>query len=237
MFGMNKNNDKNKNTPKKTTVSTAQNASEDTLSQEDQTTMSKHNTAAAEQKKNSRPLQPTPPIRGGDQKTTGFGARNGFTQPPKQDEPQAKPATAERRKLIVGPEIHLSGEISACDIMIVEGFVEAKVRDGKRLELAECGTFKGDVEIDEAEIAGTFEGHLAVKNRLFIRSNGRVIGEVEYGELEIETGGKIDGEIHSQTRQDKAASNVTPIAPATSPAADTLSENGSDQNNTPEKSK
>ncbi|MFZ4762887.1 MAG: bactofilin family protein [Alphaproteobacteria bacterium] len=103
----------------------------------------------------------------------------------------------EVRKLIVGREICLSGEINACDFLIVEGTVEARVRDGFRIEIAETGLYRGTVEITEADIGGRFEGEIIVRGRLRVRSTGRIEGKIQYGELEVEAGGHLEGEIRS----------------------------------------
>ena len=57
----------------------------------------------------------------------------------------------EGKKLVVGREIELSGNISACDRLIVEGRVEAKLRDCRKIEVASSGFFKGNAEIDTAD--------------------------------------------------------------------------------------
>lgn len=101
----------------------------------------------------------------------------------------------EPRKLIVGRDISLSGEISACDMLIVEGKVEATLRDGRLIEISETGHFKGSVEIDEADLGGRFEGTLVVRGRMRVRSTGRVHGIIRYGELEVEAGGQIVGDV------------------------------------------
>jgi len=102
---------------------------------------------------------------------------------------------AEPKRRIVGKDISLSGEITACDYLIVEGTVDARVREGQSLEIAESGLFRGNVTIQQADIAGSFEGELTVKGRLTIRSSGVITGQVKYGELEIEAGGQIYGTI------------------------------------------
>ena len=51
------------------------------------------------------------------------------------------------------------------------------------------------LSVEEAEISGTYEGELTVRNRLLIRSTGQVKGTVRYGELEIERGGKLSGSV------------------------------------------
>jgi len=99
------------------------------------------------------------------------------------------------RKLIVGRGLSLSGEIAACDILVVEGKVEAKLTDGKMLEITESGQFRGSVEIESADIAGRYDGELTVHGRLTVRSTGRISGMVRYGELEVNAGGQIIGEL------------------------------------------
>jgi len=99
------------------------------------------------------------------------------------------------RKLIVGDGLSLSGEITSCDILVVAGKVEAKLTDGKLLEIAEAGQFRGSVEIENADIAGRYDGQLVVHGRLTVRATGRISGMVKYGELEVSAGGQIIGEL------------------------------------------
>ncbi len=101
----------------------------------------------------------------------------------------------EERKLTVGKGLSLSGEITACDVLVVEGKVEAKLSDGKLLEITESGQFRGSVEIENADIAGRYDGDLTVHGRLTIRGTGRISGMVKYGELEVNAGGQIIGEM------------------------------------------
>jgi cytoskeletal protein CcmA (bactofilin family) len=99
------------------------------------------------------------------------------------------------RRLIVGEGLSVSGEITSCDILVVAGKVEAKVTDGKLLEVNETGQFRGSVEIENADIAGRYDGQLVVHGRLTVRSTGRISGMVKYGELEVSAGGQIIGEM------------------------------------------
>ena len=104
------------------------------------------------------------------------------------------------RRLTVGREITLTGEIATCDVLVVEGQVSATLRDGRLIEITEAGMFQGTVEIDNADIAGKFEGDLIVHNRLTIRATGKIAGRVQYGELEVMAGGQITGEIQAVTQ-------------------------------------
>lgn len=101
----------------------------------------------------------------------------------------------EGKRLIVGEDIELSGSINACDKLIVEGRVEANLNDCREIEIAATGTFKGEADIEVADISGTFEGTLTAKEVLVVRATGRIIGTVRFGKLEIERGGEIVGDI------------------------------------------
>lgn len=103
----------------------------------------------------------------------------------------------EPRKLIVGQGIYLSGEINACDRLVIEGSVRANLQSCAHMTIAESGLFEGNAVIDEAEIRGRFDGDLVVHKRLLIRATGRVSGTIAYGEIEIEAGGKISGTIQA----------------------------------------
>lgn len=102
-------------------------------------------------------------------------------------------------KLIVGPNIKLKGvEITDCDTLVVEGRVEATI-DSRVIQIAEQGAFKGNAEIDIAEIRGEFDGELTVRQKLVIYSTGKVSGKVRYGKVIIEEGGQLAGDIQVGT--------------------------------------
>jgi cytoskeletal protein CcmA (bactofilin family) len=137
----------------------------------------------------------------------------------------------EMRKLIVGRDISLSGEITACDVLVVEGTVEAKLRDGRNIEIAESGLFKGSVEIDEADIAGRFEGDISVRGRLRLRSTGKINGSIRYGELEVEAGGQLLGDIQVLTANSGSIARVPapePVAEAVQPSPYTAIRTGAE---------
>ena len=107
------------------------------------------------------------------------------------------PARTDHKKLIVGREIILNGEIRTCDFLVVEGRVEAVLNDCRQIDIASSGQFKGSADIESADISGRFDGDLTVHGRLTVRATGRVFGKVKYGQLEVERGGIISGTVES----------------------------------------
>jgi len=161
------------------------------------------------------PVLPTQPPRATEAVRPGI-------EMPRQTPTAAAPITptrrteTEHRKLIVGREIALSGEITSCDRLVVEGSVEANLANCRDIDIAESGLFKGSASIEEAEIRGRFEGTLTVRKRLLIRATGKVIGTVRYAQVEIEAGGQLAGDIQVLSANEPA-SGVSASAPA--PAA------------------
>ena len=107
------------------------------------------------------------------------------------------PVDADSKRLTVGKDISVNGgESSDCDRLVVEGTITGSMTGGRVLEIAREGLFQGDATVENADIAGTFEGTLTVLNRLSVHASGLIKGSITYGQLEVERGGKIEGEPH-----------------------------------------
>jgi cytoskeletal protein CcmA (bactofilin family) len=113
------------------------------------------------------------------------------------------------RKLVVGNEIVLSGKISSCDCLVVQGSVAADIANCRQLDIARTGTFTGTATVDNADIDGCFDGQLTVTGRLLVRTSGLVKGAVRYGELVIERGGRLSGEI--KLWESHASEKIVPV--------------------------
>lgn len=121
----------------------------------------------------------------------------------------AAASSSDTRRLVIGRGITMSGEIEHCDVLLVEGTIEAALKGAKMLEISENGTFYGTVEIDEAQISGRFEGDITVNGRLTVASTGVITGSISYKELQIEAGATIDGKL-TPTREGAATSKTAP---------------------------
>ena len=97
--------------------------------------------------------------------------------------------------LSVGINIRLKGmEISDCDLLVIEGHVEATVHS-HGMQIAKPGTLEGTAVIDVAEVHGEFSGELTARTRLVVHGTGRVTGIIRYGQLIVEEGGEISGDV------------------------------------------
>jgi cytoskeletal protein CcmA (bactofilin family) len=133
---------------------------------------------------------------------------------PRRDDyhgPASAQGQSRENRMTVGRDIKLKGEISNCDVLVVEGDVEATL-EGKMLEVAAGGTFNGTATVESAEIHGDYEGTLTIAGLLRVHGTGRVTGKVRYGKIEVQSGGEVSGDIASAT----SARVATPVLAAES---------------------
>lgn len=87
-------------------------------------------------------------------------------------------------------------EMRNCRQLEVHGYVEGDVSAG-RILVHKTGRLFGSVTTDTAEVHGTVQGDVVVRNLIDIRSSGNVSGNVRYGKLALEMGGNLSAEVRN----------------------------------------
>jgi cytoskeletal protein CcmA (bactofilin family) len=139
--------------------------------------------------------------------TPPAGARPGL--PPIR--PQARDPS-ERRTLVVGRGISVQGTVQDAERLVVEGTVEASMIHATELAISPGGIFKGEVEVEDAEIAGTIDGTLTARGSLIVRASGKVLGTARCRRLQVEDGGQITGHIEMLTDQPRSEPAQRPVS-------------------------
>jgi len=112
--------------------------------------------------------------------------------------------TVETTIISVGSK--LEGSIETAGTLIVDGSVTGNIKCSS-LEILQDGNLEAKVEAENVSVAGRFEGEMICNGKLTVFSKGKVIGDVSYGTLSIESGGALDGSVS------KSKSDGTPILP------------------------
>ena len=107
--------------------------------------------------------------------------------------PAPRAAVSDRRTLVVGRGISLQGTVTEAERLVVEGTVESQMIQATELSISDAGVFRGEVQVEDAEIAGTFDGTLTARGQLVIRGTGRVLGVARCRRLMVEEGGQLSG--------------------------------------------
>ena len=104
---------------------------------------------------------------------------------------------------LISASVSLEGSIEAEGTLIVEGSVRGTIKCTS-LEILENGRVEADVESENLTVAGKLEGELKCSRKLSILRTGKVIGDVTYSALSIESGGLFDGNLSTFKAGDTA---------------------------------
>ncbi|HVX99120.1 MAG TPA: polymer-forming cytoskeletal protein [Pseudorhodoplanes sp.] len=112
----------------------------------------------------------------------------------------------------VGEGVTFKGSIAAPEKIVVHGTVEGDVV-ARDLLVGSNGTIKGNVKVDLADIQGRVLENVEAKVCLSLRKSGRIEGTASYGEIEIEKGGVLSGEVHALNGAGKSHDAVNVVSP------------------------
>jgi cytoskeletal protein CcmA (bactofilin family) len=107
-----------------------------------------------------------------------------------------------------GEGVVFKGSITAPEKVVVHGSVEGEVV-ARELFVGPTGTITGKVSVDQADIQGKIFERIEAKVCLSLRKTGRIEGYTIYGEIEIEKGGVLSGEV--ATIKGSESSHAMPI--------------------------
>jgi cytoskeletal protein CcmA (bactofilin family) len=160
----------------------------------------------------SKPTGPTPTMSAGPTPPSGTAIpprpMGGAASMPAGG-PAPRAAIGDRRTLVVGRGISLQGTVTEAERLVVEGTVESQMIQATELSISDAGVFRGEVQVEDAEIAGTFDGTLTARGQLVIRGTGRVIGVARCRRLMVEEGGQLSGRMEML--------GDAPVSPAPAP--------------------
>ena len=104
---------------------------------------------------------------------------------------------------LISASVSLEGSIEAEGTLIVEGSVRGTIKCTS-LEILENGRVEANIEGENVTVAGEFEGEMICSHRLAILRTGKVLGEITYSALSIESGGLLDGTLSRGKAEDTA---------------------------------
>ncbi len=165
-----------------------------------------------------RPPFANPPAAGGGNPPMPQSAAPRPPQPPgppvARTGPERPAPVQERRTLVVGRGISVQGMVQDAERLVVEGTVEATMIHATELSVSPGGVFKGEVEVENAEVAGTIDGTVMARGSLVVRGTGVVLGTARCRRLQVEDGGQITGRIEMLPDTARGAAPIARSEPA-----------------------
>lgn len=125
--------------------------------------------------------------------------------------PAARPARVGAPGLsFIGPEVVVSGDVATEAQLHVDGRIEGDVKCAQLIQGIQ-GVIAGNIDADEARLAGTVEG-VVVARTLFVEASARILGDVAYETLSIDAGAQIEGRLARRAALGLDAAEPTLIA-------------------------
>ena len=117
-------------------------------------------------------------------------------------DPEVKTEKNSSSSLLIGEGATITGTIKADNEVNIQGAIDGDI-DCNSVTINKSGNVKGKVKAETMTIEGKVEGEININSILHIKSKGNVSGKIFYGEIEIDTGGKLSGEINHRDKDNK----------------------------------
>ncbi len=106
--------------------------------------------------------------------------------------PQSVPGAVAR----LGPSLHLKGEITGNEDLHVDGTVEGLISlEDRKLTVGSSAKLTADVLAREIVVYGSVKGNLRARDRIEIKKDGSVVGDLTTARIMIEDGAYFKGAI------------------------------------------
>lgn len=106
----------------------------------------------------------------------------------------------------LGASLHVKGEISGNEDLHIDGSVEGLVQlEDRRLTVGPTAKLSADVVAREVVVYGNVKGNLRARDRIEIKKDGSVVGDLTTARIMIEDGAYFKGSIEIDKTAEKVA--------------------------------
>lgn len=134
------------------------------------------------------------------QKNSQFGPAPSYTP--------VKTTNAPLEQATIGRSLVIKGEVSGAESLFIDGRIEGTINiPENRVTIGRNGTVAADVNAKEVVIMGKVQGNVICGDRLDIRSDGSVTGDVVTQRISVEDGAILKGSVQVQAAPEQKNKN------------------------------
>src|SRR5689334_11581534 len=131
-------------------------------------------------------------------------------------------ATGDRATARLGASLHVKGEITGSEDLLVDGSVEGLIQlDERKLIVGATAKLTADIIAREVVVYGSVKGNLRAKDRIEIKKDGSVNGDLTTARIMIEDGAYFKGSIEIDKSAEKESGSHAFARSSSAPAAAT----------------
>jgi cytoskeletal protein CcmA (bactofilin family) len=116
---------------------------------------------------------------------------------------QVKTVTAPVDQATIGRTLVIKGEISGSEALYVDGRIEGKITmPENRVTIGRNGRVDASIQAREVVVMGKVTGNIQCSDRVDIRSEGSVTGDISTARISVEDGAALKGgiQVHAEVK-------------------------------------
>jgi cytoskeletal protein CcmA (bactofilin family) len=169
-------------------------------------------------KPTNQPATPGRPVEPERPSTTAPTAAPSVSEPVGAVRPVATTTTTSDQATI-GKSLVIKGEVTGSESLYIDGRVEGSINlSGNRVTVGRNGVVAANINAREIVVLGKVRGNLTASDRVDIRSDGSLTGDVVAARISIEDGAFFKGGIDIRKAGSKPEEVKTPATSASEPA-------------------
>jgi cytoskeletal protein CcmA (bactofilin family) len=102
---------------------------------------------------------------------------------------------AEGDKTILGPTLEIEGEIEGSEDLVIQGKIHGKIVSKKNLTVDSSGKVEASVVTQNLAVSGMLVGNVEASEKVEVRKEGKMIGDIKAPRVIIADGAKFKGNI------------------------------------------
>ena len=104
-------------------------------------------------------------------------------------------------KTVIGASFVVDGEITGSEDVLVQGTVKGRITLNETLVVDASGVVEADVETATVEVAGQLTGNVAASERVELKADSRVQGDLRAPRVLIADGARFKGSIDMDVKE------------------------------------
>lgn len=96
---------------------------------------------------------------------------------------------------VIGSSIVIDGEITGDEDLVVQGTVKGRIALKQSLFVENSGVVEADIETQNVEISGSVTGNIQASDKVELRSDGKMTGDIKAPRILIADGATFKGNV------------------------------------------
>src|ERR1700723_560976 len=140
-------------------------------------------------------------------------------EPPAAPRPATAATTTTADRATIGKSLVIKGEVTGSESLYIDGRVEGSISlAGNRVTIGRNGVVAANINAREIVVLGKVRGNLTASDRVDIRSDGSLTGDVVAARISIEDGAFFKGGIDIRKAGQKANGEEVKASPSSATA-------------------